>query len=257
MKIGVCVKHVPDTAANIKVKSDGSGIEEQGVKFAISPYDEFAVEEALKTKENLGSGEVFAMTVGSKKSQEVLRSALAMGCDKATHIEAETVDPLMTAKLLAKKVQAEGLELVFTGRHATDQDNAQVSQMMAEILGWPHVTVVSSFELDGNKAKLTRDADGGTKEQWEVELPAVIAASKGLNEPRYASLKGIMQAKSKPLENLTPDALGLSGEDAEAKVEIKKYMAPPERKAGQMFKDDPEQAVKDVVRLLREEAKVI
>ncbi len=259
MKIGVAIKQVPDTATKIQVKPDGSGLVDQNVKFIISPYDEFAVEEAIRTKEKITGSEVVVFSVGPKRAQETIRAALAMGGDRAVHVNSEgaTLDSLAVARVLAAQVKEEGIELLFTGRQGADEDNGQVSQMMAEVLGWPHVTVVSKFalEADGKKAKVERDVEGGAKEIWEVELPAVIAASKGLNEPRYASLPGIMKAKSKPLKEVPIASTGVP--DISPKVVSSNYRMPPERKAGKVFKDQPEQAVKEVVRLLREEAKVI
>lgn len=259
MKIAVCVKRVPDTASNIKLNATGQGIIEDGLKFIISPYDEFGVEEGLKTKEKLGAGEVTALTVGDDKSQDVLRSALAMGCDKAVMVQSqEQLSGLSVAKLLAGKIKADGYQLVFTGKHAIDDDAAQVSQMTAQLLDWPHVTSVSQFELiDENTAKVHRDVDGGNQEVWEIKLPAIFAASKGLNQPRYASLKGIMQSKSKPIDKVSAADLGLDEGALSNNVKVVGYEEPPARQAGQIFKDNPQEAVKEVVKKLREEAKVI
>lgn len=262
MKIAVCIKQVPDTAATLRVKPDKSGIMEDNVKFVVSPYDEFAVEEALRTKDKIPGSDVVAITVGPKKSQEALRNVLAMGCDRAIHVNTDGqagIDSLAVAKLLAAQLKEEGSELAFTGRHAVDDDNAQVSQMLAEFLSWPHVTVVNKFtlEADNKKARVERPIEGGSKEIWEVDLPAVIAATKGLNEPRYASLKGIMQAKSKPLKEVPVLQAGVPVTELAPKVVWSNYELPPERKAGKVFKDAPEKAVEEVVRLLREEAKVI
>ncbi|HLG20318.1 MAG TPA: electron transfer flavoprotein subunit beta/FixA family protein [Bdellovibrionota bacterium] len=262
MKIGVCIKQVPDTASAIRVKEDRSGIIEDGIKFVVSPYDEYAVEEALRTKGKVAGSEVVAITIGPKRSQEALRNALAMGCDRAIHVNTDghaPMDSLGVARLLASQIKTEALELVFTGRHAVDDDNAQVSQMTAELLGWPHATMVIKCELDAGakKARVERPIEGGAKEIWEIELPAVLAATKGLNEPRYASLKGIMQAKSKPLKEIPVAQGGVAETDLAPKVIWSNYTLPPERKAGKVFKDDPAKAVHEVVRLLREEAKVI
>ncbi|MFH1262380.1 MAG: electron transfer flavoprotein subunit beta/FixA family protein [Pseudomonadota bacterium] len=262
MKIGVCIKQVPDTASKLRVKEDRSGISEEGIKFVVSPYDEYAVEEALRTKEKIAGSDVTVLTVGPKRAQEALRTALAMGCDKGVHVVSDghaSLDSLAVSKLLASRVKDLGLDLVFTGRHAVDDDNAQVSQMLAEFLGWPHVTVVSKCTIspDGKSARVERDVEGGTKEVWEVTLPAVLAGTKGLNEPRYASLKGIMQAKSKPFTTLSVAEAGLSEGELASKVTWSGYVPPPERKPGRMFKDDPVQAVEEVVRLLRQESKVI
>ncbi len=258
MKIGVCIKQVPDTATKIGVKEDHSGILEDNTKYIVSPYDEYALEEALRTKEKIGNSEVIVLSVGQKRTAEALRNALAMGCDKAIHINTEGqgfLDSHAIAKLLATKIQSESIVLVFTGRHAVDDDNCQVSQMLAEFLKCPHVTMVSKFALEGSKAKVERDVEGGAKEIWEVELPAVFAATKGLNEPRYASLKGIMQAKSKSLSDIP--VTQTFAQDLTPKVLWSNYQMPAERKVGKIFKDEPAKAVKEVVRLLREEAKVI
>jgi electron transfer flavoprotein beta subunit len=262
VKIGVCIKQVPDTAAKIRAKEDGSGIAEENLKYVISPYDEYALEEALRTKEKLAGSEVVAISVGPKKAQEALRSALATGCDRAIHINTDGhgfLDSLAVARLLAAQIKAEGLDLLFTGRNAADDDNAQVSQMIGELLAWPHVTTVSKFELaaDGGKARAERDIEGGAKEVWEFELPAVIAATKGLNDPRYASLKGIMQAKSKPLKEVAVAQAGISAEALKSHVSWGAYRNPEERKAGRVFKDDPKKSAAEVAKLLREEAKVI
>lgn len=260
MKIGVCVKQVPDTTTKIALKDDATGIKEEGVKFIISPYDEFAVEEAIRLKEKNAGSEVVVFTFGPKRTQEALRAALAMGADRAVHVTSEglpATDSLSTSKILAKAIAKEGIEILFTGRHAIDDDCAQVSQMVAEKLQWPHVTVVSKFTLDGKSAIVERDVDGGAKEVWSVELPAVFAANKGLNEPRYASLPGIMKAKSKPLAALTVADLGLSPDDVKAKVHYAQFQIPSEERKMKVFKENPAQAVAEVVRLLREEAKVI
>lgn len=260
MKIAVCIKQVPDSTAKIAVKEDGMGIKEDGIKFVMSPYDEFAVEEALRLKEKNVGSEVVVFTYGPKRSQEALRSALAMGCDKAIHVSSDGLpfDSLTSAKVLSAALQKEQVEILFTGRHAIDDDAAQVSQMIAEKLSWPHVTVVSKLTIDGMNAIAERDIDGGAKEIWSVQLPAVFAASKGLNEPRYASLKGIMAAKSKPLSMVTPTDLGLSADQLQPKVVYTKYVVPSETRKMKIFKDQTAQAAaKEVVRLLREEAKVI
>lgn len=260
MKIAVCIKQVFDTATKIKLKDDRSGVAEEGAKFILSPYDEFAVEEALRTKEKGLATEVVVFSVGSKRVQETLRSALAMGADRAVHVDTEgapALDGLGIAKLLARKIKSEDIGLVFTGRQAVDGDGAEVSQMVAEYLGCPHVTLVSKFTLDGGKAVVERDIEGGAKEVWEVTLPAVLAATKGLNEPRYASLKGIMAAKSKPLQSLLWNTLDLPAADLAPKTTWANYTLPAERTAGKIFKDDPAKAVTEVVRLLRAEAKII
>ena len=260
MKIGVCVKQVPDTTAKISLKDDASGIKEEGVKFIISPYDEIGIEEALRIKEKNAGSEVVVFAYGPKRCLEALKSALAMGCDRAVYISSDglTTDSLSTAKILAKATQKEQIEILFTGRHAIDDDAAQVSQMIAEKLDWSHVTVVSKLAIDGKAAIVERDIDGGAKEIWSVNLPAVFAATKGLNEPRYASLKGIMAAKSKVVATCTPTDLGMTADDLKPKVVYTHYQIPSEQRKMKIFKDQPVAAsVKEVVRLLREESKVI
>lgn len=262
MKIGVCIKQVPDTASKIRVNESRTGIVEEGIKFVMGPYDTYAVEEALRTKEKIEGSEVILFSVGPKEAQLALRSGLELGCDRAVHVSttgAAPIDSLGVAKVLGKKLQDEGIEICFTGRQATDDDNAQVSQMTAEVLGWPHVTVVSKVEIDadGKKTRVERDVEGGNKEIWEVELPAILAATKGLNEPRYASLKGKMQAKKKPLQEIPIAEMDLPESEWKSRVEVTNYAPPAERKEGKLFKEDPEKAVLEVVRLLREEAKVI
>ena len=262
MKIGVCIKQVPDTTAKISVRDDGAGIKEDGIKFVISPYDEFAIEEGIRLKEKNAGAEVIVFTFGPKRAQEALRSALAMGADRAVHITTESlpaVDSLSTAKVLTKALQKESVEILFTGRHAIDDDCAQVSQMIAEKLQWPHVTVVSKFTLEaGSKtAVVERDVDGGAKEVWSVNLPAAFAAGKGYNAPRYPSPPGIIKAKSKPLEQMTVGELGLYAVDVKAKVIYSEFQVPSEERKMKIFKENPAQAVAEVVRLLREEAKVI
>jgi electron transfer flavoprotein beta subunit len=262
VKIGVCLKQVPDTAAKITVKPDGTGISEENVKYVISPYDEYAVEEALRTRDKVPGSEVVALCVGPKRVQESLRSALAMGCDRAVHVQSPdgaSLDGLGVARLLAAQIKAENLELVFTGKTAADDDNSQVTQMLAELLAWPHVTAVNKFEMDagGKKARVEKDVEGGSRQVWEIRFPGVVAATKGLNEPRYASLKGIMQAKKKPMKEVPMDQCGVPAADLTSKVAYRNFRVPPGRQAGKVFKDDPKKSAQEVVRLLREEAKVI
>ena len=249
MKIVVCVSHVPDTATRIKVGSDGKSIDPAGVTFIINPYDEYAVEEALKTKEKLGSGEVVVVTVGSDNSKETIRKALAMGVDGGVLLKDENHrDSLGIAKALAEEIKAQGAQLVFMGKQSVDYDNSAVPQFTAEFLGYSCITVVVSLNVDGNKVTAEREIEGG-KEVVETELPAIIGAQKGLNEPRYASLKGIMASKKKPIEE-KPAA---SSENFAEVIAMKK---PPEKQPGRILGTDKE-AVPELVRLLREEAKVI
>jgi electron transfer flavoprotein beta subunit len=247
------MKHVPDSEALIKVKPDGSGYVKEGVKFVMNPYDEFGVEEALKNKEAAGAGEVTILSLGPERSVEAIRTALAMGADKGVLLkigEDEYTDALGVAKALAEELKSGDFKLIFCGKQAIDDDMAQVGPMVAELLDLPCVTVVTKVEVSGDKAVLTREIEGG-KEIVEVTLPAIVACQKGLNEPRYASLPGIMKAKKKPLEikDIKLEA---------ANSEITKWEAPPERPPGRIIEgDDPAAKAKALVKALREEAKVI
>jgi len=263
VKIGVLMKQVPDSETKIKVKGDGSGIETADTKYIMNPYDEFAVEEALKLQAQL-KGEVVVLSFGPKRVEEAMRNALAMGVDRGVRIDdagIEGTDSLGTARLLAAAAKAEGIELLFAGKQAIDDDAAQVPQIVAELLDWPHVTVVDKFEAHGDgTATVSRRVGGGAREVIKVELPAVISADKGLNTPRYASLPGIMKAKKKPIDVKTSDAVGIPASElgvAGAKVKVTGYSLPPARKAGRVLKGDLQQNVAELVRLLHEEAKVI
>src|SRR5262245_30541696 len=222
MKTVVCIKRVPDTESRIRINSDKTGIDPAGIKFIISPYDEFALEAAIKLKEGKGEGEVTAVSVGDAPSAEQLRSALAMGADRAVLLKGQpTVDGLATARALAAEIKGATPDLVLLGMKAVDDDQQQVGPMLAELLGLPCVTVVAEFELEGNKAVCHREVEGGT-EIVEVDLPAVITMTKGKFKPRYPSLKGIMAAKKKPLEE-KPAELG------ESKVTVRDLSYPPDR----------------------------
>lgn len=258
MKIIVLVKQVPDTETKVRIKADGSGIESDGIKYILNPYDEYAIEEALKTKEKLGTGEVVLISLGATRVIDALRTGLAMGADRAIQIDdgGLALDPFVTAKILAEAVRRENGDLVFTGKQAIDDDAAQVPQMVAQFLNWPQVMVIEKFELSTDKkgATVHRRIGGGAKEVYEISFPALFGCEKGLNTPRYASLPGIMKAKSKPVAPLK--AAELMG-DAKPKTTTLNFRLPPERKAGRMLQGEPEQVVKELVKLLREEAKVI
>ncbi len=248
MKIAVCVSHVPDTAAKINIGSDGKTIDPNGVTYVVNPYDEFAIEEALKTKEKLG-GETVAISLGSDANKETLRKALAMGIDNAVLLkDGGYRDSLSVAKALADEIKAQGAELVFFGKQSVDYDNSAVGQITAELLGYNCVSVAVSFALDGNKITCEREIEGG-KEIVETTLPALITAQKGLNEPRYASLKGIMAAKKKEIAEKSPAA-------ATNFTEVIAMKRPPSKQAGKILGSDAT-VVPELVRLLREEAKVI
>lgn len=249
MKIIVCIKRVPDTEARIKIAPDNKSIDPTGIKFVISPYDEFALETALRMKEAQGEGEVALVTVGEASSGEQLRSALAMGADRAVLLKgATTADGLATARALAAEITAAAPDLVLVGMKAVDNDQQQVGPMLAELLDLPCVTVVDELELEDGKAVCHREVEGGA-EIVETALPAVIAITKGKVEPRYPSLKGIMAAKRKPLEEKDAQL----GESA---LELVGLSYPPERPPGRIVGEGPD-AVPELVRLLKEEAKVI
>lgn len=250
MKIAVCVSHVPDTATKIKVGADQKSIDPSGVTYIVNPYDEFAIEEALKMKEKFGGdSEVIAISVGGDSSKETIRKALAMGVDKGILLKDEnTRDSLGVAKALAEEIKTLGCELVFCGKQSVDYDNSTVPQLTAELLNYSCITVVVSLKIEGNKVTAEREIEGG-KEVVETELPVIIGAQKGLNEPRYASLKGIMAAKKKVIEEKPASS-------AEQLTEIVNMKKPPEKKPGRILGTDSS-AVPELVKLLREEAKVI
>lgn len=248
MKVAVCVSHVPDTAAKINLGADGKSIDPNGVTFIVNPYDEFAIEEALKTKEKIG-GDTVALSLGGESNKETLRKALAMGIDNAVLLKDDSYrDSTAVAKALADEIKVQNSELVFFGKQSVDYDNSIIGQLTAEILGYNCVSVVVSFSIDGNKIICEREIEGG-KEVIETSLPCVITCQKGLNEPRYASLKGIMAAKKKVIDEKTPSS-------TENFVEIVSMKKPAPKQAGKILGTDSS-AVPELVRLLREEAKVI
>jgi electron transfer flavoprotein beta subunit len=248
MKIAVCVSHVPDTAAKINIGSDGKTIDPNGITYIVNPYDEFAIEEALKTKEKLG-GEVVVISVGTDANKETLRKALAMGADSAVLLKDENQrDSFGIAKALAEEIKLQNAELVFFGKQSVDYDNSITGQLTAELLNYNSVSVVVNLNIEGNKITAEREIEGG-KEVVETSLPAVITAQKGLNEPRYASLKGIMAAKKKTIEEKEAAAANLF-------VEVVEMKKPAPKQAGKILGSDSS-SVSELVKLLREEAKVI
>jgi electron transfer flavoprotein beta subunit len=260
MKIVVCVKQVPDTETRVKVDGSGKAIAEADVaNWIVSPYDEFAIEEALRIKEAKG-GEVVLVTVGPERAQAALRTGLAMGADSALHVKdpaLDAADTLATARALAAAVKTVApFDLVLCGQQGVGGDNSQIPGMLAELLDLPQVTVAVKIEVQDGTAKVERESDGG-REAWETTLPAVISAQKGLNEPRYASLKGIMAAKKKPIQALTAAGLGLDAASLAPQVSVAKLELPPARPPVKMIEGDPESQAKELVRLLHEEAKVI
>jgi electron transfer flavoprotein beta subunit len=250
MKIACCLKRVPDSEARVKIGADGKSLDEAGVKFVLNPYDEFAVEEGLRRRDKAGSGEVAVVCLGPAAAQETIRTALAMGADRGVLLQTDKIptDGFETAKVLAAELKDGGWDLILCGKVAIDDSSHQVGPMLAELLGLPCVTAVAHLEIEGTKGVAEREIEGGI-EVVEFPLPAVITADKGLNEPRYPALKGIMAAKKKPLE-VKPVQLGAGG------IEVLAMTLPPERKEGRIVGEGPD-AIPELVRLLREEAKVL
>ena len=249
MKVLVPVKRVIDYNVKVRVKADNSGVELANVKMAMNPFDEIAVEQALRLKEAGGADEVVAVSIGPAQNQETIRTALAMGADRGIHIEAiHDIEPLAVAKLLKAVVERENPGLVLVGKQAIDDDCNQTGQMLAALLGWAQGTFVSALEVTGDKAKVVREVDGGL-EHLEISMPAIVSVDLRLNEPRYASLPNIMKAKKKPLDSLTVDDLGV---DITPRLTIVKVEEPAAREAGIKVAD-----VKELVEKLKNEAKVI
>jgi electron transfer flavoprotein beta subunit len=251
MKIAVLIKQVPDTETKIVINGEAAGIDTANVKFIINPYDEFAVEEAIK----LG-GESTVIAMGEERCVEAIRTALAMGIQKAIHVDTkgQWYDPYTTATVLAKLLKEGGYELILCGKQAIDGDNGQVLSMVAELLSLPQVTVVEKIEVQGSKVRLTRRIGGGSKEIYDCAFPVVVGAEKGLNTPRYASLPGIMKAKTKPVEKKTAEEL-LGG--VAALIQFKNYGLPPDKKAGRKIEGEPADQARELIKLLHEEAKVL
>ena len=249
MKVLVPVKRVIDYNVKVRVKADNSGVELANVKMAMNPFDEIAVEQALRLKEAGGADEVVAVSIGPAQNQETIRTALAMGADRGIHIEAaHDIEPLAVAKLLKAVVERENPGLVLVGKQAIDDDCNQTGQMLAALLGWAQGTFVSALEVTVDKAKVVREVDGGL-EHLEISMPAIVSVDLRLNEPRYASLPNIMKAKKKPLDSLTVDDLGV---DITPRLTIVKVEEPAAREAGIKVAD-----VKELVEKLKNEAKVI
>lgn len=250
MKIAVCIKRVPDSETRVKIAADGKTIDEAGVKFVMNPYDEFAVEEALRRKEKAGTGEVAVFCLGPAAAQETIRTALATGADRGVLLQVDKTptDPFEAAKLIAAELKGTSWDLILFGRMAIDDYNTQVGTLVAELLGLPCVTAVSHLDIDGTKGVAEREIEGGI-EVVDFSLPAVLTTDKGLNEPRYPALKGIMAAKKKPLE-VKPAQPGAGA------LEVVALTPPPERKEGKIVGEGAG-AVGELVRLLREEAKVL
>ena len=262
MKIAVCVKQVPDTETKVKIASDGRSLDESGITWIVSPYDEIAVEEALRIREKQG-GEVVAFSIGGDRASSALRTVLAMGADRAVHLKDpafEGSDALGLSRILAAALKPEAFDLILLGKQAVGTDRGQIGPRLAELLQLPHVSVVTQLSWEGDRFRAHREVEGA-HEIAEGSLPVLITVQKGLNEPRYASLKGILAAKKKEIRlltatelNLDPVQVGTKG----AKTRWEKLELPPPRSGGRILKDlDPAQAAVELVRLLREEAKVL
>ncbi len=252
----VCITQVPDTEAKIKIAAGGKAVDETGVKFIVSPYDEFALEEAIKLKEAKG-GDVTVLTFGPDRAAQALRECLARGATKAIHVkgDAESVDPLGVARILAAAIKGQPFDLVFLGKMGVGTDNALVGPMLAEILDLPQLNVVVKVEVGEGTVRAHREIEGG-EEVIEAPLPAVVTAQKGLNEPRYASLKGIMAAKKIPIDTKSVGDLGLSDADLKGRVVIESLEMPPEKAAGRKIEAaDPAAAAKEIVQYIQSEAK--
>jgi electron transfer flavoprotein beta subunit len=249
LKTVVCIKRTPDTEAKIRLADGGGSIDPEGVKFIISPYDEFAVEAALQVKEAAGDGDVVLLSLGGEDTKETLRQGLAMGADEAVLLKGDAaLDGLATAKALAAELKDMAPSLILFGMKAADMDQQQVGPMTATLLGLPCATAVSEFELSGSTVTCHREVEGGS-EILEMDLPAVVTMTKGKFEPRYASLKGIMAAKRKPLEEK-------DGQVGDVRLSVTQLSYPPERPAGRVVGEGPD-AAGELVRLLREEAKAL
>jgi len=249
MKVLVAAKRVVDFNVKVRVRPDQSGVETANVKMSMNPFDEIAVEEAVRLKEKGAATEIVVVSCGLAACQETLRTALAIGADRAILVETDAeLQPLAVAKLLEAVVKKEQPQLVIAGKQAIDDDSNQTGQMLAARLGWAQATFISKLELGDGKATVRREVDGGL-ETVEIQLPAVVTTDLRLNEPRYATLPNIMKAKKKPLEVMKPDALGV---DVAPRLKTVKVVEPAKRKGGGRVAD-----VKELVGKLRNEAKVI
>jgi electron transfer flavoprotein beta subunit len=262
MNIVICVKQVPDTETKIRVK-DGQ-VDHSETKYVVNPYDEYAIEEGLRIKERRGDGKITLVSTGPERAKDALKSGLAVGAEEAIHLMDEAFegsDPYATALILSKALEKLDYDIIFCGKQGVDEDHAQVGIILAELLDIPHVSVVTKLEVseDGKSILAQREVEGG-HEVVEAPLPAVITAQKGLNEPRYASIKGIMAVKKKIIPEWNSEELGVEttsvGRDA-AKVSFLEVTLPPERESGKVFDEDPVQDAIKVAHLLRDEAKIL
>ena len=255
----VCISHVPDTESRIKIGGEGRRIDETGLKFIVSPYDEFALEAAVLLKEKSG-GDVTVVTFGPERAAQALRECLARGATKALHVtgDSATADALGIAKVLAAAIKTVPHDVVFFGKQGVGTDNGLVGPMVAELLGYPQVNVVTHLDVADGKLTAHREIEGA-EEVLEAPTPAVVTAQKGLNEPRYASLKGIMAAKKIPIDTKSVADLGLSDADVfNARVTFVKLELPPEKSGGRKIDGaDPAAAAQEILKYIREEAKAL
>ena len=261
MNIFVCVKQVPDTETKVTPTADGNYIETSSIKWVMNPYDELAVEQALSIKAANSDSTITVIRVGGVKDTESLRTAMAMGADESFLVQTDDIlDPYATAKAIKGAIEKSGKtpDIILTGWKAIDDDNVQVPQILSHMMDLPHVSVVMGFEQNGDTITLKREVEGGTTEIYDVTGGCVVGCQKGLNTPRYPSLPGLMKAKKKPLTTLSLDDVGVSS--ADQKVKYSNFELPPVKPEGKKFEtDDSNRAdiVKEVVGLLRNEAKVI
>ena len=249
MKIVVPVKRVVDFNVKIRVKTDGSGVELANIKMSMNPFDEIAIEEAIRLKEAGKATEIVAVSIGPAQASETIRTALAMGADRGILVKAEgAVEPLAVAKILKAVVDAEKPGLVILGKQAIDDDSNQTGQMLAALLGWAQGTFASKLAIDGDSVTVTREVDGGLQ-TVKLKVPAIITTDLRLNEPRYASLPNIMKAKKKPIDEKTPDAYGV---DVKPRLQVLKTTEPPGRKSGVKVS-----SVAELVGKLKDEAGIL
>ncbi|MEM7050653.1 MAG: electron transfer flavoprotein subunit beta/FixA family protein [Acidobacteriota bacterium] len=262
MRVAVCIKQVPDTEARLRVAKDGRWLDEEDLPFIINESDEYALEEGLRIAEASG-GEVVVISLGPARVKEALRKGLALGAARAVHLEDEAFsggDALATGRALAAAVAKEECELVLTGSQSDDVGFGSTGSVLAGFLGWPHAWLVMGVEIEDGTAKVTREMESGKNEISRLPLPAVFEVQAGINHPRYASLKGIMKAKRKPIDTLAPADLGLSPEDvgqAGSRLEIVSVAFPDSGAGAQIIEGEPEQASRELVDKLRQEARVL
>lgn len=262
MNIVICVKQVPDTETKIKVKA--GQVDHTETKYVVNPYDEYAIEEGLRIKERLEEGKLTLITIGPERAKDALKSGLAVGADEAIHLVDEAFegsDPYSTALILSKALEKIDYDIVFCGKQGVDEDHAQVGIILAELLDVPHVSVVTKLEIAEDRKSIVahREVEGG-HEVVEAPLPAIITAQKGLNEPRYASIKGIMAVKKKVIPEWNAEEIGVDKDMAgpgAAKMRFTEVTLPPERVGGNVFDEDPVQDAIKVAHLLRDEAKIL